>query len=118
MVFFFFLSFLSFLFFLLIPLQNGPFSCPSHPEGTAWVSKNEGGVLPIPSRSDYKLAQLRHRAKLKRFQLDSVLSTILDERFDITEVVSQSAQELERMEQVLPDREVRRERRKRRRKKK
>jgi len=55
---------------------------------------------------------------LKRFQLDSVLATILDERFDITEVVSQSAQELERMEQVLPDREVRRERRKRRRKKK
>ena len=31
----------------------------------------------------------------------------MDERFDITEVVSQSAQELERMEQVLPDREVR-----------
>ena len=79
--------------------------------------KTREGYFPYPSRSDYKLAQLRHRAKLKRFQLDSVLSTILDERFDITEVVSQSAQELERMEQVLPDREVRRERRKRRKKK-
>jgi len=65
------------------------------------------GYAPYPSRSDFKLALLRHRAKLKRHQLDSVLQTILDEQFDITEVVSQSALELEKAEQVLPDREVR-----------
>jgi len=65
------------------------------------------GYAPYPSRSDFKRALLRHRAKLKRHQLDSVLQTILDEQFDITEVVSQSALELEKAEQVLPDREVR-----------
>ena len=62
--------------------------------------------FPYPSRSDFKVAQLKRRAKLKRFQLDAVLDTFLDDGFDVGELVVTKSKDLEALEQNLSGREV------------
>ena len=52
------------------------------------------------------MAQLKRRAKLKRFQLDAVLDTFLDDGFDVGELVVTKSKDLEALEQNLSGREV------------
>ena len=52
------------------------------------------------------MAQLKRRAKLKRFQLDAVLDTFLDDGFDVGELVVTKSKDLEALEQNLSGRVV------------